>query len=122
MKVKHRHIFNTLKAKGVYPLTTTLAKYSEAVTEVVLEAIGHSGASLNSERPLYKRVVDLSTKFAKNARWNWKKGHKSTKGVAFFDDEMEVIIYFYLIFRDALDFKSFVIWRRRKRSLFCITG
>ena len=95
MKVKHRHIFNTLKAKGVYPLTTTLAKYSEAVTEVVLEAIGHPGASLNSERPLYKRVVDLSTKFAKNARWNWKKGHKSTKGVAFFDDEMEVNIIFF---------------------------
>ena len=93
MKVKHSHIFNTLKAKGVYPLTTTLAKYSEAVLEVILQAIGHPEASLNVERPLYRRVSDLSFKFAKNARWNWKKkSHKSTN--AFFDGEMEVIIYF----------------------------
>ena len=93
MKVKHRRIFNLLKAKGVYPLTTTIAKYAEAVQEVVLQEIGHPGASLNSERPLFRRVADLSYKFATNARRNWQKGHKSAKGIAFFDKgEMEVII------------------------------
>ena len=92
MKVKNRHIFNVLKAKGVYPLTTTIANYAEAVTEVVLEKIGHPEASKDKERPLYRRVSDLSFKFAKNARRNWKKGSKSTRN-DFFDGEMEVIIY-----------------------------
>ena len=107
MKVKHRHIFDVLKARGLSPLNTTLAKYSEAATEVILEAIGHPGASLNSERPLFRRVADLSFKFAKNARWNWKKkDHKSTKG--FFDGEMEVIILFY--FRNTLDFNKSTLY------------
>lgn len=103
MKVKHRRIFNLLKAKGIYPLTTTIAKYAEAVEEVVLQEIGHPGASRDSERPLFRRVADLSFKFAKNARRNWKKGSKSTRKEGFFEGEMEVIIFFWF----QLDFKSF---------------
>ena len=100
MKVKYSQIFEVLKAKGIYPLTSTEAKYAEATREVVLEEIGQPGAS--RESALFRRVTELSSKFAKNARHNWKKGHKSSRA-AFFQGEMEVNIY---IFCFSLDFKT----------------
>ena len=91
MKVKYSQIFNKLKARGIYPLTSTEVKYAEAVRETVLEEIGNPGASQDSA--LFRKVTELSSKFAKNARHNWKKGHKSNRSW-FFQGEMEVNIYF----------------------------
>ena len=93
MKVKYSQIFKVLKAKGVYPLTGTEANYAEAVREVVLEEIGNPGAS--SDSLLFQTVTELSFKFSKNARHNWKKGHKSERAAFFHGGEMEVIIYLY---------------------------
>ena len=100
MKIKNSRIFEILKAKGIFPFTSTEASYAEAVRDAVLEEIGNPGASHDSV--LFHRVAELSSKFAKNARHNWKKRHKSGRA-PFFLGEMEVNLNFH--FQIWLDFK-----------------
>ena len=88
MKVAHSHIFAVLKARGIFPLTKSEARYAEDVSEVILTKIGHPGVRRDSA--IHRKVSELSLKFSKSARHHWKKGHKSKRRNGFFLKEMEV--------------------------------
>ena len=87
MKISNRYIFETLKARNIFPLTFSEVKYAEHAREVILEKLGQPHVSKDSK--LYRRVTGLSGKYSKNCRFNWKKGNRRPEK-GFFTEEIEV--------------------------------